>query len=92
MDEHRAASVPVGNGSGHGSAPMPGTPLLKVQNGWLKRMRGQAVAVRLQSGELLCGVLEGDDSYTLALRVPGHPETALVYKHSIAYLIPNPAR
>ena len=63
-------------------------PFVSVQNGWLKRMRGQGISVRLQSGELITGVLEADDSYTLALRIPGAEETALVYKHSIAYLVP----
>jgi RNA chaperone Hfq len=66
-------------------------PVARVQNGWLKRMRGQPITLRLQSGEQLSGVLEGDDSYTLALRVPGHAETALVFKHAIAVLVPGGA-
>jgi RNA chaperone Hfq len=65
------------------------TPVLRLQNGWLKRMRGQPITLRLQSGEQLSGVLDGDDSYTLALRVPGHAETALVFKHAIAVLVPG---
>ncbi len=63
-------------------------PFVAVQNGWLKRQRGQAVRMRLQRGEVIAGVVEADDSSTLALRVPGHPATALVFKHSIAYLVP----
>jgi RNA chaperone Hfq len=66
-------------------------PVLRVQNGWLKRMRGQPITLRLQSGEQLRGVLDGDDSYTLALRIPGHTETALVFKHAIAVLVPGGA-
>ena len=66
-------------------------PVLRVQNGWLKRMRGHPLTLRLQSGEQLSGVLDGDDSYTLALRVPGHAETALVFKHAIAVLVPGGA-
>jgi len=58
-----------------------------VQNGWLKRRRGQPVSIRLGSGEVIAGVLIGDDSYTVELRIPGHAETALVYKHGIAYLV-----
>jgi sRNA-binding regulator protein Hfq len=68
-----------------GSSP----PVARVQNGWLKRMRGRAITLRLQSGEQLSGVLDGDDSYTLALRIPGHAETALVFKHAIAVLVPG---
>jgi len=52
---------------------------------------GQPITLRLQSGEQLSGVLDGDDSYTLALRVPGHAETALVFKHAIAVLVPGGA-
>ncbi len=59
-----------------------------VQNNWLKRQRGQRVSLRLGSGETIVGVLTGDDAYTLELRIPGHAETALVYKHSIEYLVP----
>jgi sRNA-binding regulator protein Hfq len=66
-------------------------PVARVQNGWLKRMRGHTITLRLQSGEQLSGVLDGDDSYTLALRVPGHTETALVFKHAIAVLVPGGA-
>ena len=66
-------------------------PVLRVQNGWLKRMRGQPITLRLQSGEQLSGILDGDDSYTLALRIPGHAETALVFKHAIAVLVPGGA-
>ena len=72
--------------TGLGSAPV-----LRVQNGWLKRMRGQPITLRLQSGEQLSGVLDGDDSYTLALRIPGHAETALIFKHAIAVLVPGGA-
>ena len=67
-------------------------PFVAVQNGWLKRQQGQAVSIRLQSGEVITGVLEADDSYTLALRIPGDAETALVYKHSIEYLVPAGGR
>ena len=67
-------------------------PFVAVQNGWLKRLRGQRVSIRLQSGETIAGVLVGDDSYTLELRIPGHTETALVFKHSIAYLVPAGSR
>ena len=63
-------------------------PFVMVQNRWLKRLRGQRVSIRLQSGEAIVGVLAGDDSYTLELQIPGHAETALVYKHSIEYLVP----
>ena len=76
-------AAPAGSG---GSAPV-----LRVQNGWLKRMRGQPVTLRLQGGEQLSGVLDGDDSYTRALRIPGHAETALVFKHAIAVLVPGGA-
>ena len=82
---------PSANGhSGNGTAPvaLPRPPFVAVQNGWLKRQRGQAVSIRLQSGEVITGVLEADDSYTLALRIPGAAETALIYKHSIEYLVP----
>ena len=78
--------TPAGAPGGSGSAPV-----LRVQNGWLKRMRGQPITLRLQSGEQLSGVLDGDDSYTLALRIPGHAETALVFKHAIAVLVPGGA-
>ena len=67
-------------------------PFVAVQNGWLKRLRGQRVSIRLQSGETIAGVLVGDDSYTLELRIPGHTETALVFKHSIEYLVPAGSR
>ena len=76
------------------AAPVSGgmsAPVLRVQNGWLKRMRGQPITLRLQSGEHLSGMLDGDDRYTLALRVPGHTETALVFKHAIAVLVPGGA-
>ncbi len=65
---------------------------MTVQNRWLKRLRGQRVSIRLQSGDAIVGVLAGDDSYTLELQVPGHAETALVYKHSIEYLVPAGSR
>ena len=86
---------PSANGhSANGTAPvaMAKPPFVAVQNGWLKRQRGQAVSIRLQSGEVMTGVLEADDSYTLALRIPGAAETALVYKHSIEYLVPAGGR
>ena len=67
-------------------------PFVAVQNGWLKRLRGQRVSLRLQSGETIAGVLVGDDSYTLELRIPGHAETALVFRHSIEYLVPAGSR
>ena len=78
------------NGSATVAVAKP--PFVAVQNGWLKRLRGQRVSLRLQSGETIAGVLVGDDSYTLELRIPGHAETALVYKHSIAYLVPAGSR
>ena len=82
---HPVTVIPSPNGaSGSG-------PVLRVQNGWLKRMRGQPITLRLQGGEQLSGVLDGDDSYTLALRVPGYAETALVFKHAIAMLVPGGA-
>ena len=64
----------------------------RLQNEWLRRLRGKAIAIRLGSGEVISGVLEGDDTYTLALRVPGSQHTALVYKHSIEYLVANTTR
>ena len=78
------------NGSATVAVAKP--PFVAVQNGWLKRLRGQRVSIRLQSGEMIVGVLVGDDSYTLELRIPGHTETALVFKHSIAYLVPAGSR
>jgi sRNA-binding regulator protein Hfq len=78
--------IPTPSGTPGGSGSLP---VLRVQNGWLKRMRGQPITLRLQSGEQLSGVLDGDDSYTLALRIPGHAETALVFKHAIAVLVPG---
>ena len=69
-----------------GAATTP--PFVRVQNGWLKRMRGRAVSLRLGSGEVIAGELVGDDSYTLELRIPGHAATALVYKHSVEYVVP----
>jgi RNA chaperone Hfq len=83
---HPVTIIPNPNGASGSSGPV-----LRVQNGWLKRMRGQPVTLRLQSGEQLSGVLDGDDSYTLALRIPGHAETALVFKHAIAVLVPGGA-
>ena len=95
MPQHRAnghtevdaadPSVPMATSSG--TAPSP--PAHRLQNEWLRRRRGKAIAIRLGSGEVISGVLEGDDTYTLALRVPGSQETALVYKHSIEYLVAN---
>ena len=70
----------------------PSPPAHRLQNEWLRRLRGKAIAIRLGSGEVISGVLEGDDTYTLALRVPGSQETALVYKHSIEYLVANTKR
>ena len=81
---------PSANGYGaDGRAPVAVAkpPFVVVQHGWLKRQWGQAVSIRLQSGEVITGVLDADDSYTLALRIPGAAETALVYKHSIDYLV-----
>jgi sRNA-binding regulator protein Hfq len=75
-----------GNGGATVGATKP--PYAGVQNGWLKRRRGQPVSVRLGSGEVIAGVLVGDDTYTVELRIPGHSETALVFKHGIAYLVP----
>jgi sRNA-binding regulator protein Hfq len=85
------------NGNGHAQVDPPTdlpagptSPAHRIQNAWLRDRRGQAIAVRLGSGEVITGVLEGDDAFTLALRIPGFPATALVYKHSIEYLVPNP--
>ncbi len=85
---------PANGSTAEGSvAVAPATPpFVTVQNRWLKRLRGQRVSIRLQSGEAIVGVLAGDDSYTLELQIPGHAETALVYKHSIEYLIPAGSR
>ena len=86
----RPRPQPSANGYGaDGTAPVAVAkpPFVAVQHGWLKRQRRQAVSIRLQSGEVMTGVLEADDSYTLALRIPGSAETALVYKHSIEYLV-----
>ena len=74
--------------SSRGSAP----PAHRLQNEWLRRMQGKAVTIRLRSGEVITGTLTGDDTYTLALTVPGSDETALVYKHSIEYLVANRKR
>ena len=79
--------------NGHG-APTPALvaaaapAFVRVQNGWLKRMRGRAVSLRLGSGEVIAGELVGDDNYTLELRIPGHAATALVYKHGVEYVVP----
>jgi sRNA-binding regulator protein Hfq len=85
----------TGHGTSNGATATPAArvtaPFTAVQNGWLKRMRGRPITLRLQSGEQLSGVLDGDDSYTLALRIPGHAETALVFKHAIAVLVPGGA-
>ena len=78
--------------NGVATVAMAKPPFVAVQNGWLKRLRGQRVSLRLQSGETIAGVLVGDDSYTLELRIPGHTETALVFKHSIEYLVPAGSR
>ncbi len=78
--------------NGVATVTMAKPPFVAVQNGWLKRLRGQRVSLRLQSGETIVGVLVGDDSYTLELRIPGHAETALVYKHSIEVLVPATKR
>ena len=85
----RAQSRTNGHSAAGSAAVAPATPpFVTVQNRWLKRLRGQRVSIRLQSGEVIVGVLAGDDSYTLELQIPGHSETALVYKHSIEYLVP----
>ena len=84
--------------NGHGeTAATPATPGAKpafmgVQHRWLRGMRGKAVSIRLQSGEVITGLLEADDTYTLALRIRGYDETALVYKHSIEFLVPAATR
>ncbi len=91
----RSRAQPVTNGHAATGAALvtPATPpFVTVQNRWLKRLRGQRVSIRLQSGEAIVGVLAGDDSYTLELQIPGHAETGLVYKHSIEYLIPAGSR
>lgn len=98
MPQHRAnghtavgapdASVPMTTPSGNATSP----PAHRLQNEWLRRMRGKAIAIRLGSGEVISGVLDGDDTYTLTLRVPDSQHTALVYKHSIEYLVANTTR
>ena len=89
----RVQPVPNGHATEGGAAVAAATPpFVTVQNRWLKRLRGQRVSIRLQSGETIVGVLAGDDSYTLELQIPGHAETALVYKHSIEYLVPAGSR
>ena len=92
---NRHRPQPSANGhSANGTAPVAVTkpPFVAVQNGWLKLQLRQAVSIRLQSGEVMTGVLEADYSYTLALRIPDAAETALVYKHSIEYLVPAGGR
>jgi sRNA-binding regulator protein Hfq len=88
LQQHGTTVTPI---SPAARSPEPG-PFVAVQNRWLKGMRGKAIRIQLGSGQVIAGVLEGDDSYTLALRIPGHPETALVYKHSIEYLVPTTSR
>ena len=89
----RLQPVTNGHAANGGTAVAPAMPpFVTVQNRWLKRLRGQRVSIRLQSSEAIVGVLAGDDSYTLELQIPGHPETALVYKHSIEYLVPAGSR
>ena len=96
MAQHQETSTQAAQPSANGhrnEATAPAAANAKggyfaVQNRWLQQMRGRAVSIRLQSGDVITGVLEGDDSYTLALRIPGAAETALVYKHSIEYLVP----
>ena len=85
-----AADPAVPTAAAPDRAPSP--PAHRLQNEWLRRLRGRAIAIRLGSGEVISGVLAGDDTYTLALRVPGSQETALVYKHSIEYLVANTKR
>ena len=50
-------------------------------------MWGRAVSIRLQRSEVMSGVLEGDYNYTLALRILGAAETALVSQQSSDYLV-----
>ena len=90
----RHPQPPANGHAANGAAPVTTArpPFVTVQNRWLKRLRGQRVSIRLQSGEAIVGVLAGDDSYTLELQIPGHTETALVYKHSIEYLVPAGSR
>ncbi len=84
----RPQSATNGHSRDAGAVGAATPPFVRVQNGWLKRMRGRAVSIRLGSGEVIAGELVGDDSYTLELRIPGHAETALVYKHGIEYIVP----
>ena len=88
---HATTAVPATHGvATEPAAPAaPAAPFVGVQNRWLKEQRGRTVCVQLAGGQTIRGVLEGDDSYTLRLRIPGHDATALVYKHSIAYLVPD---
>ena len=70
----------------------PDTPAERVRDllETLSTALNLEAAVTLEENEEgIRGVLEGDDSYTLRLRIPGHDATALVYKHSIAYLVPD---
>ncbi len=96
MDERQRegqASLEARSATNGATKAGPGPGLgMRVQNDWLRRMHGKAIAIRLQSGEVISGVLEADDTYTLALHVPGFAETALIYKHSIEYLVPATKR
>jgi sRNA-binding regulator protein Hfq len=87
---HRASAghTPDVPGATPATGALAKPPFVAVQNGWLKRLRGQTVSIRLGSGEVIGGVLVADDSYTLELRIPGRAETALVFKHSVEYLVP----
>lgn len=53
-------------------------------------LKGQAIAVHLQNGETLTGVLAGVDKYDLCLERPDR-STMLVTKHAIAWLEPYTA-
>jgi sRNA-binding regulator protein Hfq len=89
VDRQRPQPATNGHAAAGGTAIAVSRPaFVSVQNGWLRRQRGRSVSIRLGSGEVIAGVLIGDDSYTLELRIPGHAETALVFKHSIQYLVP----
>ncbi len=53
-------------------------------------LKGQAIAVHLQYGETLTGVLVGVDKYDVCLERPDR-STMLVTKHAIAWIEPRSA-
>ena len=57
---------------------------------FLAGLKGQAIAVHLQNGEVLHGALTGVDKYDVCLERVDH-STLLVTKHAIAWIEPVPA-